>query len=129
MNSKGQGALLREPDGSYHLALYEGDPASTEKTSLLAVMPLYRKTNSWGEYVFDWSWANAYQSHGYDYYPKLVTAAPFTPSHGQRIFVADGQDRDAIMSVIVEKLIEKATSLICRHGTCCFHTNGRRAPL
>ena len=95
----------------YHLALYEGDPASTEKTSPLAVMPLYRKTNSWGEYVFDWSWANAYQSHGYDYYPKLVTAAPFTPSHGQRIFVADGLDRDAIMSVIVEKLIEKATSL------------------
>ena len=95
----------------YHLALYEGDPASTEKTSPLAVMPLYRKTNSWGEYVFDWSWANAYQSHGYDYYPKLVTAAPFTPSHGQRIFVADGQDQAAIMSVIVEKLIEKATSL------------------
>ncbi len=95
----------------YHLALYEGDPAGTEETSPLAVMPLYRKTNSWGEYVFDWSWANAYQSHGYDYYPKLVTAAPFTPSHGQRIFVADGLDRDAIMSVIVEKLIEKATSL------------------
>ena len=94
-----------------HLALYEGDQASTEETSPLAVMPLYRKTNSWGEYVFDWSWANAYQSHGYDYYPKLVTAVPFTPSHGQRIFIADGQDRDAIISVIVEKLIEKATSL------------------
>ncbi|MEC8356506.1 MAG: GNAT family N-acetyltransferase [Pseudomonadota bacterium] len=94
-----------------HLALYEGDTASTEELSPLAVMPLYRKTNSWGEYVFDWSWANAYQSHGYDYYPKLVTSAPFTPSHGQRIFVADGQDRDAIISVIVEKLIEKATSL------------------
>ena len=94
-----------------HLALYEGDPASTEDMSPLAVMPLYLKTNSWGEYVFDWSWANAYQSHGYDYYPKLVTSAPFTPSHGQRIFIADGQDRNAIFSVIVEKLIEKAVSL------------------
>ena len=46
-----------------HLALYEGDPVSTEETSPLAVMPLYRKTNSWGEYVFDWSCANSYQSH------------------------------------------------------------------
>lgn len=49
------------------------------------VMPLYRKHHSYGEYVFDWSWANAYAQHGLDYYPKLVTAIPFTPSIGPRI--------------------------------------------
>ncbi|MCY4182703.1 MAG: GNAT family N-acetyltransferase [Gammaproteobacteria bacterium] len=62
-----------------HLALYEGDQC-------VGVVPLYSKTNSWGEYVFDWSWANAYQQHGLAYYPKLLTAAPFTPSVGRRLF-------------------------------------------
>ena len=94
----------------FHFVLYEGLPVSLEDELPVAVMPLYLKTNSWGEYVFDWSWANAYQSHGYDYYPKLVTAAPFTPSQSQRIFVADSHDREAIVSVIVKKLIEKAES-------------------
>ena len=67
-----------------------------------AVMPLYLKTNSWGEYVFDWSWANAYQSYGYDYYPKFVTAAPFTPSFGSRLFVGSKQDKHAVLKLIVE---------------------------
>jgi len=43
-------------------------------------MPMYAKTHSWGEYVFDWSWANAYEQHGLPYYPKLVAAIPYTPS-------------------------------------------------
>jgi len=51
----------------------------------VAVMPLYLKSHSWGEYVFDWAWADAYQRHGLDYYPKLVTAVPFTPATGPRI--------------------------------------------
>jgi uncharacterized protein len=51
----------------------------------IAVMPLYLKTHSYGEYVFDWAWADAYQRHGLDYYPKLVTAIPFTPATGPRI--------------------------------------------
>ena len=48
-------------------------------------MPLYRKYHSWGEYVFDWSWADAYRQHGIDYYPKLLTAIPFTPATGPRL--------------------------------------------
>lgn len=51
----------------------------------VAVMPLYLKSHSWGEYVFDWAWADAYQQHGMDYYPKLVTAIPFTPAQGPRL--------------------------------------------
>ena len=55
----------------------------------VAVVPLYEKTNSSGEYVFDWSWAHAYHQHGFKYYPKFVTSAPFTPSVGERFFIAE----------------------------------------
>ena len=48
-------------------------------------MPLYQKSHSWGEYVFDWAWADGYRRYGMDYYPKLVTAIPFTPASGPRI--------------------------------------------
>ncbi|HCD12545.1 MAG TPA: GNAT family N-acetyltransferase, partial [Shewanella sp.] len=54
----------------------------------LAVMPLYLKDHSWGEYVFDWAWADAYQRHGEAYYPKLVCAIPFTPVSGPRLGIA-----------------------------------------
>ena len=64
-----------------HLALYED-----QSDDCRGIVPLYRKSNSWGEFVFDWSWANAYQQHGLAYYPKLLTAAPFTPSVGRRLF-------------------------------------------
>ncbi len=52
---------------------------------LIAAMPLYLKSHSWGEYVFDWSWQDAWQQAGYEYFPKLVTAIPFTPSTGPRL--------------------------------------------
>ncbi len=61
-----------------HLLLEEGD-------HLLGVMPLYLKSDSWGEFVFDQSWANAYQQAGLSYYPKLVNAVPFTPVTGPRL--------------------------------------------
>ncbi|WP_394169631.1 GNAT family N-acetyltransferase [Saccharospirillum alexandrii] len=59
-----------------HLSLNEGDQTLW--------MPMYAKTHSWGEYVFDWSWAHAYEQHGLPYYPKLVAAIPYTPSQGPR---------------------------------------------
>lgn len=55
------------------------------ETHVLAIAPVYQKLHSYGEYVFDWSWADAYQQHGLNYYPKLVWAIPFTPSTGPRI--------------------------------------------
>ncbi len=51
-----------------------------------ALLPAYRKYHSWGEYVFDWAWADAYARAGVDYYPKLLTAVPYTPSVGPRLF-------------------------------------------
>ena len=52
---------------------------------LVAALPLYIKTHSYGEYVFDWSWADAYSRHGLPYYPKLLSAIPFTPATGPRL--------------------------------------------
>ncbi|WP_024301988.1 GNAT family N-acetyltransferase [Pseudogulbenkiania sp. MAI-1] len=62
----------------HHLARREGE-------KLAAVAPAYLKTHSYGEYVFDWAWAEAYQRAGLAYYPKLLLAVPFTPVSGQRI--------------------------------------------
>lgn len=66
-----------------HIGLYDSSGA------LAAAMPLYEKTHSWGEFVFDWSWANAYHRAGVEYYPKLVSAAPFTPAPSTRLLARD----------------------------------------
>jgi predicted N-acyltransferase len=60
-------------------------------------MPLYEKTHSYGEYVFDWSWADAYRRHGERYYPKLVGAIPFTPMPGSRLIAGDDATRSALL--------------------------------
>ena len=52
-------------------------------------MPLYIKTDSQGEFIFDWSWADAYYRNGLNYYPKLVSSIPFTPASGPRILITD----------------------------------------
>ncbi|NDG35150.1 MAG: GNAT family N-acetyltransferase, partial [Betaproteobacteria bacterium] len=57
----------------------------SDAQTMIAAMPLYRKWHSYGEYVFDWAWANAYARHGLDYYPKWISALPFTPVSGPRL--------------------------------------------
>lgn len=57
------------------------------------VAAAYLKSHSYGEYVFDWAWAEAYQRHGLDYYPKLLAAVPFTPVPGTRLLARTGEDR------------------------------------
>lgn len=64
------------------------------------VMPLYLKSHSQGEYVFDHSWAHAYERAGGRYYPKLQSAAPFTPATGPRLIVRPGADRDGAESML-----------------------------
>ncbi len=59
-----------------------------EDDKLVGGMPLYLKSHSWGEFVFDWAWAEAYQRHGLDYYPKLVGSVPFSPVAGPRLLAA-----------------------------------------
>src|SRR5574341_1473658 len=65
-------------------------------------MPLFVKTHSRGEYVFDWAWAEAYARHGLDYYPKLVSAVPFTPVSGPRLLAADDAAREALAAAALE---------------------------
>jgi predicted N-acyltransferase len=80
----------------------------------VAVMPLYIKSHSYGEYVFDFAWANAWESHGLDYYPKLVAAIPFTPVTGPRLCVAPGEDRGAVIKALLPaidaRMVELAAS-------------------
>jgi uncharacterized protein len=61
-----------------YLTVHEGD-------TLVGAMPLYMKGHSYGEYVFDWAWADAYARTGREYYPKLLCAVPFTPCTGARV--------------------------------------------
>lgn len=74
----------------------------------LAYMPTYRKDHSWGEYVFDWAWANAYQRHDLHYYPKLVSAIPFSPATGPRVRFADGVDQPALCAQLISQVIDHA---------------------
>ena len=83
---------------------------------LVAAMPLYEKTHSWGEFVFDWSWAQAYHRAGIPYYPKLVSAVPFTPAPSTRLLLADQDDRDSAAS-----LVQAALDLARESGCSSLH--------
>ena len=68
---------------------------------LVAACPLYVKAHSYGEYVFDWAWANAYHQHGLDYYPKAVIAVPFTPVPGARLLARTPEERALLIKAVV----------------------------
>jgi predicted N-acyltransferase len=74
-----------------------------DSDKLLAFLPAYIKTHSYGEYVFDHSWAHAYQQHGLAYYPKLVIGIPFTPVTGPRILLQPSVDGDDVIEYIVNQ--------------------------
>ena len=74
--------------------------------AVAAVMPLYAKSHSQGEYIFDHAWADAYERAGGRYYPKLVCASPFSPVTGPRILVRDGVDRPPARTLLVEAGLE-----------------------
>lgn len=78
-----------------------------------AAMPLYAKHHSFGEYVFDHAWANAYARYGMNYYPKLVCAVPFTPVPGPRLLAYDQHDRML--------LLEAAKQLLRKEGYSSLH--------
>ena len=71
-------------------------------------MPLYVKTHSYGEYVFDWAWADAYHRSGLAYYPKLVTAIPFSPITGPRLRLAAGADTEQVATTLLAAVTEAA---------------------
>jgi uncharacterized protein len=73
----------------------------TRTGRLAAASPLYLKSHSYGEYVFDWAWADAYQRNGLAYYPKLVCAVPFTPVQGSRLLAADEHAHRQLAATLV----------------------------
>lgn len=98
---------------AYLDALEQSDSASPESgwaprfltlwqgTELLAACPMYLKAHSYGEYVFDWAWANAYQQHGLAYYPKALVAVPFTPVPGTRLLARDAESRALLVQALL----------------------------
>ena len=70
--------------------------------TLEAAAPVYVKDHSYGEYVFDWAWANAYEQHGLAYYPKAVVAVPFTPVPGTRLLARDAASRTLLVHGLVQ---------------------------
>ncbi len=114
-------ALLEsQPDATpfmrheYLLALHESGSATADTgwmpqflvieqgDELAAACPLYLKTHSYGEYVFDWAWADAYERHGLRYYPKLVSAVPFTPVPGPRLLARDTASRERLLHAMAQ---------------------------
>jgi predicted N-acyltransferase len=77
----------------------------------VALLPCYLKTHSWGEYVFDWAWADAYRRYGYVYYPKLVAAVPFTPATGPRLCIDPAAEPDKITAEACMALRTRAEEL------------------
>ncbi len=77
---------------------------------LQAALPLYVKYHSYGEYVFDWAWADAYQRNGLEYYPKLLSAIPFTPVTGGRLLARDAAARAALIDVLKSVRVDSQTS-------------------
>ncbi len=96
-----------------HLSLHDAED------QVLGVMPLYLKGNSQGEYVFDHSWADAYERAGGRYYPKLLGAVPFTPATGPRFL--DHPNGDA--ATVREALLQGALTLVDRLGVSSLHVN------
>ncbi len=79
---------------------------------LQAACPMYLKNNSYGEYVFDWAWANAYSQHGLDYYPKALVAVPFTPVPGARLLARDAAARTALVAALIQQVRDEDLSSV-----------------
>lgn len=92
-----------------YLGAWEGE-------NLLGAVPLYLKENSYGEFVFDWNWADAYRHFGDHYYPKLVVAAPYTPATGPRLLLADNATES-----VGRALIDAAIGMAESQGLSSLH--------
>jgi uncharacterized protein len=82
-----------------------------DQSTLIGAMPLYAKSHSYGEYVFDWGWADAYRRYGRRYYPKLVAAVPFTPVPGARLLAPLAATRRRLLEHALRELHAGYSSL------------------
>ena len=86
---------------------------------LVAAVPRYEKAHSWGEFIFDWGWAQSYARAGLDYYPKQLAAIPFTPVTGPRLLVRPGAQATTLRGTLAALLRESAA----RDGASGMHVN------
>jgi predicted N-acyltransferase len=89
--------------GAQHVALFD-------EQGLAAAAPLYLKAHSWGEFVFDFAWARAFEQQGLEYFPKLVCAIPFTPATGPRLLCRPGLAAAPLRAALLAALSERAQS-------------------
>ena len=93
-----------------------------DDNELVAALPCYIKTNSYGELVFDHAWAQAYQNNGLDYYPKLVTAIPYTPASGERFLIdLEKVAAESEQTSIRETLCDAAIQFCQQHQFSSWH--------
>ena len=107
-----------------HLAAFDGG-------RLVAATPVYRKSHSWGEFVFDFGWAQAYERHGFAYYPKLVCAVPFSPVNNSRLLTApqpngDGDQRLKLQRLLVNALQDRCIGKSASSAHALFIDEGER---
>ncbi len=100
-----------------------------EQGRLIGAMPLYLKSHSWGEFVFDFAWAEAYQREGLRYYPRLVSAVPFTPVTGPRLLVAATADAAATRQALIRQARELRRELAVSSLHVLFPGSADRAAL
>ncbi len=99
---------------AHHLALFENG-------QLVAFAPTWLKAHSHGEFVFDWSWADAYQRHGLPYYPKLLTAVPYSPISGARLLVRKGHpDAAGLQGELIDLALQQCDQLDLSTWHCNF---------
>lgn len=84
----------------FHLVIYQNSQP-------VGILPLYKKSHSYGEYVFDFAWANTFRQYGLNYYPKLITAIPFTPVTGCRLMLAPKVDRTELIPLLTEQITKQ----------------------
>jgi predicted N-acyltransferase len=105
-----------------HLALYQNG-------LLLGLLPLYLRTHSFGDFSRDWNWASAWQRAGLQYYPKLVSGIPYTPSPGPRLLVRQGIEREAVATALIESVLDFTRRFGASSWQCLFVEEDDRARL
>ena len=103
-----------------HFALFDG-------TELIAAAPAYIKTNSEGEFVYDWAWADLANRLGTDYYPKLVFAVPFTPATGDRVLVKEGVPRPQVVAAFADAAKQLCSQASLTGAHTLFHQEQENA--
>lgn len=91
-----------------------------KENKLVGALPVYIKFNSYGEFVFDWAWADAYHQNKINYYPKLVTSIPYTPATGPRLLIHDKENYQEVADTLINTVLEFAKSSNFSSYHCLF---------